>query len=107
MPKEIPTPRPVGVPDGSDDTNTQADPTAGQRAVDDNKTAIIVVVVLILVLLLVVLLIAIYWYWARHKGEYHTHEDDDGLKGTDPYIDMTAPRKPLAEDTEKKKEWYI
>lgn len=107
VPKDIPTPRPVGIPDDSDNTGTRADPTSGQRADADNKTAIIIVVVLILVLLLVVLLVAIYWYWARHKGEYHTHEDDEELKSTDPYIDMTAPRKPLAEDTEKKKEWYI
>lgn len=107
VPKDIPTPRPVGIPGGSDNTATRADPTSGQRADADDKTAIIIVVVLILVLLLVVLLVAIYWYWARHKGEYHTHEDDDVLKSTDPYIDMTAPRKPVAEDTEKKKEWYI
>lgn len=107
VPKDIPTPRPIGIPGGSDNTATRADPTSGQRADADDKTAIIIVVVLILVLLLVVLLVAIYWYWARHKGEYHTHEDDDVLKSTDPYIDMTAPRKPVAEDTEKKKEWYI
>ena len=107
VPKDIPTPRPVGIPDGSDNTGTGPDPTSGQRADADTRTAIIIVVVLILVLLLIVLLIAIYWYWARHKGEYHTHEDDDALKSTDPYIDMTAPRKPAAEDTEKKKEWYI
>lgn len=107
VPKDIPTPRAVGIPDGSDNTATRADPTSGQRADSDNTTAIIIVVVLILVLLLVVLLVAIYWYWARHKGEYHTHEDDDELKSADPYIDMTAPRKPIAEDTEKKKEWYI
>ena len=107
VPKEIPTPRPVGIPGGSDNTVTRADPTSGKRADEDNQTAIIIVVVLILVLLLVVLLVAIYWYWARHKGEYHTHEDDEVLKSTDPYIDMTAPRKPAAEDTEKKKEWYI
>ena len=107
VPKEKPTPRPVGVPDGSGKTVTPADPTSGKRADEDNKTAIIIVVVLILVLLLVVLLVAIYWYWARHKGEYHTHEDDEALKSTDPYIDMTAPRKPVADDTEKKKEWYI
>ena len=106
VPKDIPTPRPVGIPDGSG-TVTRADPTSGKRADSDNETAIIIVVVLILVLLLIVLLVAIYWYWARHKGEYHTHEDDDALKSTDPYIDMTAPRKPQAEDTEKKKEWYI
>lgn len=105
---EIPTPRSVGAPNGSDKTDPPADPTAGKRAQDDTNTAIIVVVVLILVLLLVVLLIVIYWYWARHKGEYHTHEDDDALESTDPYIDMTAPRKPLAEEeSEKKKEWYI
>ena len=107
VPKEIPTPRAVGIPGGSDKTVTRADPTSGQRADEDDKTAIIIVVVLILVLLLVVLLVAIYWYWARHKGEYHTHEDDEVLKSTDPYIDMTAPRKPVTEDTEKKKEWYI
>ena len=107
VPKDIPTPRPVGIPDGSDNTGTRADPTSGQRAEADTKTAIIIVVVLILVLLLVVLLVAIYWYWARHKGEYHTHEDDEALKSTDPYIDMTAPRKPAADETEKKKEWYI
>ena len=107
VPKEIPTPRPVGIPDSSDNTVTRADPTSGKRADEDNQTAIIIVVVLILVLLLVVLLVAIYWYWARHKGEYHTHEDDEVLESTDPYIDMTAPRKPVAEDTEKKKEWYI
>ena len=65
------------------------------------------IVVLILVLLLVVLLIVIYWYWARHKGEYHTHEDDEELKSTDPYIDMTTTRKPMEEDVEKKKEWFI
>lgn len=74
---------------------------------EDNRTAIIVVVVLILVLLLVVLAIVIYWYWARHKGEYHTHEDDEELKSVDPYIDRSAPKKPQAEEPEKKKEWYI
>ena len=57
--------------------------------------------------MLVVLAIAIYWYWARHKGEYHTHEDDEELKSVDPYIDPSAPRKPQAEEPEKKKEWYI
>ena len=107
VPKDIPTPRPIGIPNGSDNTATRADPTSGKRADDDDKIAIIIVVVLILVLLLVVLLVAIYWYWARHKGEYHTHEDDEVIKSTDPYIDMTTPRKPVAEDTEKKKEWYI
>lgn len=104
---EIPTPRPVGQ-SGGITSPPPSTPNSGKRADDDNKTAIIVVVVLILVLLLVVLAIVIYWYWARHKGEYHTHEDDEELKGTDPYIDLTAPRKPIAaEETEKKKEWYI
>lgn len=107
VPKEIPTPRSVGAPDGTAKPGSTTK-SPEEQADDDNKTAIIVVVVLILVLLLVVLLIVIYWYWARHKGEYHTHEDDEEPKSTDPYIDMTAPRKPLAEDdSEKKKEWYI
>ena len=105
VPEEAPTARVVGTrAPGS--TGPPADPTAGQRK-EDNKTAIIVIVVLILVLLLVVLVIVIYWYWARHKGEYHTHEDDDELKSADPYIDMTTPKKTLGEETEKKKEWYI
>ena len=102
----IPTPRPVGPP-VSPTSKTSGTPGAGQRAASDDKTAIIVVVVLILVLLLVALAIVIYWYWARHKGEYHTHEDDEELKGIDPYIDPSAPRKPHAEEPEKKKEWYI
>ena len=102
---EIPTPRPVGVGPSVSTSRSTTDPKL--KAEDDNKTAIIVIVVLILVLLLVVLVIVIYWYWARHKGEYHTHEDDEELKGTDPYIDLTAPRKPQGEETEKKKEWYI
>lgn len=103
---EIPTPRPVGQSVDSS-TPLPSAPDDGKRAQADNKTAIIVVVVLILVLLLVVLVIVIYWYWARHKGEYHTHEDDEDPKGADPYIDLTAPRKPQGEETEKKKEWYI
>lgn len=102
---EIPTPRPVGGGPSVSTSRSTTDPKL--KAEDDNKTAIIVIVVLILVLLLVVLVIVIYWYWARHKGEYHTHEDDEELKGTDPYIDLTAPRKPQGEETEKKKEWYI
>lgn len=101
-----PTPRAVGQrPDISTTAPTTKDPEV--QAGDDNRIAIIVIVVLILVLIFVVLAIVIYWYWGRHKGEYHTHEDDDDVKGTDPYIDLTAPRKPYVEETEKKKEWYI
>ena len=107
VPEEIPTPRDVGVPGRGVQTTASHDPTSGRRTDKDNETAIIVVVVLILVLLLVVLVIVIYWYWARHKGEYHTHEDDEELKSADPYIDMTTTKKPLDEDTDKKKEWYI
>ena len=89
---EIPTPRPVG---GSGDLTTPlpSTPDNGKRAQANNRTAIIVVVVLILVLLLVVLVIVIYWYWARHKGEYHTHEDDEDLKGADPYIGPDGTQK--------------
>ena len=101
----IPTPRPVGGPvSPATGSPTTKDPE--KQAEEDNQTAIIVVVVLILVLLLVVLAIVIYWYWARHKGEYHTHEDDEELKGADPFIDLTTP-KTHGEETEKKKEWYI
>lgn len=101
-----PTPRPVG--SGEDLTTSQGSTTNPKlQAEDDDKTAIIVVVVLILVLLLVVLMLVIYWYWARHKGEYHTHEDDEELKATDPYIEPAAPRKLKGEEPEKKKEWYI
>lgn len=101
-----PTPRPVGR--GKDITTSQGSTTNPElQAKDDDKTAIIVVVVLILVLLLVVLMLVIYWYWARHKGEYHTHEDDEELKATDPYIEPAAPRKLKGEEPEKKKEWYI
>ncbi|PFX33213.1 EGF and laminin G domain-containing protein-like [Stylophora pistillata] len=107
VPEGKPTPRDPSKRDGASPKTNPYDPTSGRRTDDDNKTAIIVVVVLILVLLLVVLLIVIYWYWARHKGEYHTHEDDDELKSTDPYIDMNTTRKTMSEDTEKKKEWFI
>lgn len=107
VPENPPTPRDPGSSGGSVQSTNPYDPTSGRRTDDDNKTAIIVIVVLILVLLLVVLLIVIYWYWARHKGEYHTHEDDEELKSTDPYIDMTTTRKPMEEDVEKKKEWFI
>lgn len=92
VPEGKPTPRDPSKRDGASPKTNPYDPTSGRRTDDDNKTAIIVVVVLILVLLLVVLLIVIYWYWARHKGEYHTHEDDDELKSTDPYIDMNTTR---------------
>ena len=100
-----PTPRIMGPRTGFTTSSPKVGLLAKQE--EDDKTAIIVIVVLILVLLLVVLAIAIYWYWARHKGEYHTHEDDEELKSVDPYIDPSAPRKPQAEEPEKKKEWYI
>ena len=107
-PKVPATPTPRAVGRGTDFTTSQGSTTNPKlQAEDDDKTAIIVVVVLILVLLLVVLILVIYWYWARHKGEYHTHEDDEELKATDPYIEPAAPRKLKGEEPEKKKEWYI
>ena len=103
----IPTPRYVGGQDGRPGATTlPRTPSSGQRAAD-NQTAIIVVVVLLLVLILVVLVLVIYWYWARHKGEYHTHEDDEVLKDSSPYINLAEQKNQAGPEPEKKKEWYI
>ena len=74
-----------------------------------SQVAIIVVVVLILVLVIIALLVLIYWYWSRHKGTYHTHEDDENLQNAEPFIELQHKQPPPSDggDTQKKKEWYI
>lgn len=99
----IPTPRVPG-PGTQEPVKATTDPDDDDDD-EGSNTAIIVIVVLILILVIVAVLVAIYWYWSRHKGVYHTHEDDENLKGTDPYIDLATTKK--GEESQKKKEWYI
>lgn len=105
----IPTKR---IPDENDrktyGKNEDRTPKTGART-SSNQVAIIVVVVLILVLVIIVLLVLIYCYWSRHKGTYHTHEDDENQE-TQPYIGLQEKpqQAPTGDkDTKKKKEWFI
>lgn len=93
-------------PNGQRDTDAPV-PAAGART-SNSQVAIIVVVVLILVLVIIALLVLIYWYWSRHKGTYHTHEDDENQEAQ-PYIGLQEKQQAPSNgaDTQKKKEWYI
>lgn len=95
-----PTTPPPGPPGG---------PEKGKRKIDDEYTAIIVIIVLLVILAIIAVLALIYWYYAKHKGVYHTHEDDDGGKIDEPFIDLQSmPAASSAPDDSKpKQEWYI
>lgn len=100
------------IPDDSDrrgDIETDAPGEGPGTKTDRSQVAVIVVVVLILVLVIIALLVLIYWYWSRHKGTYHTHEDNENLQNAEPYIELQQKQPPPSDggDTQKKKEWYI
>jgi len=95
-----PTTPPPGPPGG---------PEKGKRKIDDEYTAIIVIIVLLIILVIIAVLAHIYWYYAKHKGVYHTHEDEDQGKASEPFIDLqplpaasSAPEEP-----QRKQEWFI
>ncbi|KAK3729337.1 hypothetical protein QZH41_009047 [Actinostola sp. cb2023] len=95
-----PTTPPPGPPGG---------PEKGKRKIDDEYTAIIVIIVLLIILVIIAVLALIYWYYAKHKGVYHTHEDEDQGKASEPFIDLqplpaasSAPEEP-----QRKQEWFI
>jgi contactin associated protein-like 2 len=96
-----PTTPPPGPPGG---------PEKGKRKVADENTAIIGIVVLLIILIIIAVLVLLYWYYAKHKGVYHTHEDDDQAKASEPFIDLqpiAATSSAAAEEPQKKQEWYI
>lgn len=106
----IPT-RPIPGPHGATTPppGPPGGPEKGKRKVADENTAIIVIVVLLIILIIIAVLVLLYWYYAKNKGVYHTHEDDDQARASEPFIDLqpiSSGAAPAGEP-EKKQEWYI
>ncbi|EDO36808.1 predicted protein [Nematostella vectensis] len=79
-------------------------PAARSGGDDDNYTVIIVVVVLLVILLIVAAILVFIWCSRKHRGLYHTHEDEPLAKTNEPFISLQPHGKDAAEP---KKEWYI